>query len=217
VSQQKLSQDAMVLALPRGGVVTALEVAKAGNVPLDVVVVRKLGVPWQPELAMGAVAGSSMQVLDWDLITQFNISQADIDEAIRIERVELRRREELYRGGRPAPDLRARTVILVDDGLATGSTMLVAVRHVRACKPGRIIVAVPVGSEEGCQRIRKEVDDLVCLATPAVFMAVGEWYTDFRQVTDQEVQLLLEESHKHIDAAEELEHHRPASPVFARR
>ncbi len=217
LSLHKLPENSIVLALPRGGVPVGFEVASAVQAPLDVVGVRKVGVPWQPELAMGAVAGASVEVLDWDLITQLNIAQADIDAAIRAERIEVRRREELYRGGRRTPEIRSKNVVLVDDGLATGSTMLVAVRFARTRKPKKITVAVPVGTEEACKRISREVDDLVCLATPAIFTAVGEWYTDFHPVTDEEVQRLLEENRKHFDAAEELDHPRTHAPVSSWR
>jgi len=202
-----LSADVVVLALPRGGLPLGFEVAKALRAPLDVVVVRKLGVPWQPELAMGAIAGGSVQVLDRDLIASLRISQHDIDAAIQKERIEVERREKLYRGGRPGTDLHARTVLLVDDGLATGSTMLVAVRYVRTFKPARIVIAVPVGSTEACRRLKKEVDEFVCLATPESFMAVGEWYVDFRQISDAEVENWLAESRRQKKAAE-LELHR---------
>ena len=200
-------RDAVVLALPRGGLPVGFEIARALHAPLDVVVVRKLGVPWQPELAMGAIAGGSFELLDWDLIAKLRISRQEIDTAVRDERAELQRREELYRGGRPAPDLRSRTVVLVDDGLATGSTMLVAVRYVRSFKPARLVVAVPVGSVEACDRLAQQVDDLVCLAAPESFSAVGEWYMDFRQVSDAEVRALLEQS-RHIETPAELASHR---------
>jgi putative phosphoribosyl transferase len=194
LSKRKLPASVIVLALPRGGVPVGCEVAKALHAPLDVVVVRKLGVPWQPELAMGAIAGTSMKVLNEDLIGDLRISQAEIDAELAKERAEVERREKLYRGGRPAPELRGQTVLLVDDGLATGSTMLVAARYVRALKPAKTIIAVPVGSTEASERLKKEVDEFVCLATPEYFMAVGEWFEDFRPVDDAEVQRLLEES-----------------------
>lgn len=182
--------EAVVLALPRGGVPVGFEVAEELNLPLDVVVVRKLGVPWQPELAMGAIAGAA-EVRDIRLIRQLRIPDIEVDAVIAREQAELRRREALYRGGRPQAALRGRTVILVDDGLATGSTMLVAVRHVRAFQPARVIVAVPVGTVEACERLRQEADSVVCLAKPEPFLAVGEWYADFSQVEDAEVQSLL--------------------------
>ncbi len=188
----KLPANVIVLALPRGGLPVALEVAKKFRAPLDVVIVRKLGVPWQPELAMGAIASGSVQTLDQDLIRALRISREEIEAVIDKERAEVERREKLYRKGRPALDLRGRTVLVVDDGLATGSTMLVAARYVRSLKPARMLIAVPVGSVQACQRLKEEADDCVCLATPEPFAAVGEWYVDFRQVNDSEVQRFLE-------------------------
>lgn len=188
----------IVLALPRGGVPLAEAVARKLKAPLDVVVVRKLGVPWQPELAMGALAGTlagtptgTTQVLDHAILDHFRISNQDVDEVIVRETSEMERRERLYRGSRPAPVLKDRNVILVDDGLATGSSMLAAVRHVRAAQPRKVIVAVPVASAQACRRFHQEADECICLATPEPFYAVGEWYEDFRQVTDQEVQQAL--------------------------
>jgi predicted phosphoribosyltransferase len=208
LGSHKLPPDVIVLALPRGGVPVGFEVAKALRAPLDVVVVRKLGVPWQPELAMGAIAGGSVEVLNEELIADLRVSRQEINAAVAKERAEVERREKLYRAGRPAPKLRGRAVLIVDDGLATGSTMLVATRYVRALKPAKIIIAIPVGSREACDRLRKEADDFLCLATPEWFVAVGEWFRDFRQVSDAEVQRLLEESHHQIGQAAELEHHR---------
>jgi putative phosphoribosyl transferase len=190
---RKLSGNIVVLALPRGGVPVGWEVAKALHAPLDVVVVRKLGVPWQPELAMGAIAGGSFQTLDDELIRSFRIPREDIDAIVDRERAELARREELYRRGRPALDLHDRTAVLVDDGLATGSTMLVAARYVRSLKPRKTLIAVPVASVQACQLLKKETGDCVCLATPEPFAAVGQWYVDFRQVSDAEVQHFLEQ------------------------
>jgi len=190
----KLSANVIVLALPRGGLPIGLEVAKKLRAPLDVVIVRKLGVPWQPELAMGAIASGSVQTLDHDLIRALGISRAQIDAVIDKEKVELERREKLYRKGRPALDLRGRTALLVDDGLATGSTMLVAARYVRSQKPGRTLIAVPVASVQACERLKTEADDCICLAIPEPFVAVGQWYADFPQVTDSEVQRFLEAS-----------------------
>ena len=190
----KFPENPIVLALPRGGLPVGLEVAKTLRAPLDVVIVRKLGVPWQPELAMGAIASGSVQTLDHDLIRALGVSREEIDAIIAKERSEVERREKLYRKGRPALDLRGRTVLLVDDGLATGSTMLVAARYVRSLKPGRTLIAVPVASVQACQRLREEADDCICLAIPGSFGAVGEWYVDFRQVNDSEVQRILEAS-----------------------
>jgi putative phosphoribosyl transferase len=198
-----LPANTVVLALPRGGVPIGLVIAKMLHAPLDVVVVRKLGVPWQPELAMGAIAGGSMQVLDEELIRQLEIPQEKIDAIVAREKAEIVRRERLYRSGRPAPDLRGRTVLLVDDGLATGSTMAVAARYVRSLQPSQLIVAVPVASSQACRWMKAEADTCVCLATPEPFAAVGQWYLDFRQVSDAEVQSLLEEGRRHASLAAE--------------
>jgi putative phosphoribosyl transferase len=187
----ELPANVIVLALPRGGLPIGLEVAKTLRAPLDVVIVRKLGVPWQPELAMGAIAGGSVQTLDQDLIRALGISREEIDTVIDKERAEVERREKLYRKGRPALDLRGRTVLVVDDGLATGSTMLVAARYVRSLKPARMLVAVPVGSVQACERLKTEADDCICLSTPEPFEAVGQWYADFPQMNDSEVQRFL--------------------------
>ncbi len=203
--KRKLPPNVVVLALPRGGVPVGWEVAKALHAPLDVVVVRKLGVPWQPELAMGALAGGSVQVLNEELIADLRISRQEVSAAIAKQRPEVERREKLYRSDRPPLDLRGRVVLLVDDGLATGSTMLVAARYVRAFKPAKMIIAVPVGSSEACEHLKKEADEFLCLATPPLFGAVGEWFEDFRQVSDAEVQRLLEESRQQTEAAEALE------------
>ena len=192
LAMMKLPANVIVLALPRGGLPIGLEVAKTLNAPLDVVIVRKLGVPWQPELAMGAIASGSFQTLDHDLIQACGISPEDIDAVTTKERVEVERRERLYREGLPVLDLRGKTVLLADDGLATGSTMLVAARYVRSLKPARLLIVVPVGSVQACERLKTEADDCICLATPEPFVAVGQWYADFPQVNDAEVQRFLE-------------------------
>ena len=189
-----LPANVVVLALPRGGLPVGLEVAKALGAPLDVVIVRKLGVPWQPVLAMGAIASGSFQTLDGELIRDLGISRDEIDAVVGRESAEIARRERLYRKGRQALNLHGRTVLLVDDGLATGSTMLVAARYVRSLMPRKTLIAVPVASVQACQRLRREADNCVCLATPEPFVAVGEWYADFRQVTDTEVQRFLEQA-----------------------
>ena len=193
LSLYKVASDAVVLALPRGGVPVGFAIAERLRLPLDVVVVRKLGVPWRPELAMGAIAGS-VRVLDGWLIQELGIGNEDIDLIASREQAEIKRREELYRGGKPALDLHRRSVILVDDGLATGSTMSAAAHYVRSLKPAEVTIGVPVGSLQACERLRGEADHLVCLAMPELFVAVGEWYRDFRQVSDTEVQNLLTES-----------------------
>jgi predicted phosphoribosyltransferase len=186
-------RPAIVLALPRGGVVTGYEVAHVLGVPLDVVIVRKLGTPGVPELAMGAIA-RGVRVLNDQVIEDAGITPEQIEEVTQKELREVERRERLYRGGRPEPELEGKTVILVDDGLATGSTMQAAVQAVRAERPDRLIVAVPVAPSEICELLRPEVDELVCLATPEPFLAIGLWYNQFPQVSDAEVQDLMEEA-----------------------
>jgi predicted phosphoribosyltransferase len=193
IAVRKLPGNVIVLALPRGGLPVGVEVAEALNAPLDVVVVRKLAVPWQPELAMGAITVET-RVLDYQLIRELRISDEEVETVVAREMKEVERREKLYRGGRPAPNLRGRTVVIVDDGLATGSTMLVATRAVRSLHPERLIIAVPVGSSDACRLLQREVDECICLAVPEPFFAVGEWYTDFRQVTDDEVREMLKSS-----------------------
>jgi putative phosphoribosyl transferase len=182
--------DVLVLALPRGGVPVAYEVARALRAPLDVFLVRKLGVPGDEELAMGAIATGGVRVLNED-VTMY-IDEAVIDAVVSREQIELKRRERLYRGERPAPGVKGLTVILVDDGLATGSTMHAAVVALREMRPLKIIVAVPVAPPQSCEEFRSEVDEVVCAMTPEPFMAVGRWYADFSQTSDQEVRELLE-------------------------
>jgi len=183
-----------VLALPRGGVPVAYEVARALNAPLDVFLVRKLGVPGYEELAMGAIATGGVRVLNDQLVGGLRIPDYIVDEVAASEQQELTRRERLYRGDRPAPDVRGRTVILVDDGLATGATMLAAVKALRQQQPARIVVAVPTASPETCEQLRAEVDDIICAITPEPFHAVGLWYEDFSQTKDEEVRDLLARS-----------------------
>ena len=183
--------DVLVLALPRGGVPVGFQVAEALHAPLDVFIVRKLGVPGQPEYAMGAIASGGVRVLNDELTRQLRIPQGAIEQVARAELRELQRREHLYRADRPAPDVRGRTVLIVDDGLATGSTMLAAVRALRKQQPARIVVAVPLAAHDTCQALRREADEVVCLETPDPFVAVGLWYADFGQTTDREVQELL--------------------------
>ena len=184
--------DVVVLALPRGGVPVASEVARALAVPLDVFLVRKLGVPGHRELAMGAIASGGVRVLNSDVINWYRIPQSAIEAVALEELVELERRERAYRAGRPA-DLRGRVVILVDDGLATGSTMKAAVQAVRAHAPTRIVVAVPVAAADTCRELESVADEVVCARTPEPFSAVGLWYDDFSQTTDAEVRDLLRE------------------------
>lgn len=187
--------DIVVLALPRGGVPVAYEVAEALGAPLDVFVVRKIGLPWHEELAMGALASGGVRLLNEEIIDLYRVDRKEVDRVMRREEAELERREHLYRGDRPFPDLRNKTVILVDDGLATGSTMRVAVEALRKEGPARIIVAVPVAAAETCEAFRDVADDIVCAITPEPFYAVGLWYEDFSQTTDDEVHQLLGRAH----------------------
>lgn len=183
--------DIMVLALPRGGVPVGYEVARALDAPLDLFLVRKLGVPGQEELAMGAIAAGGVRVLNRDVVQMLKISNDVIDRVAAAEARELERRERLYRGDRPALDVRGKTAILVDDGLATGSTMRAAIAALRQMHPASIVVAVPAAAPETCEEFRQEVDDIICAFTPRPFYAVGLWYEDFSQTTDEEVRTLL--------------------------
>jgi len=185
--------DVVVLGLPRGGVPVAVEVARALHAALDVFVVRKLGAPGHPELAMGAIASGGVRVLSRDIIDELGIRAPAIDAVTARERIELERRDRLYRGGRQLPDLRDRTVIVVDDGLATGATMEAAVQAVRLCGPARVVVGTPVGAAEACHRLRRVADEVVCTQTPEPFRAVGLWYEQFEPTTDEEVISLLRE------------------------
>ncbi|ODT73838.1 MAG: phosphoribosyl transferase [Nitrosomonadales bacterium SCN 54-20] len=185
--------DVLVLALPRGGVPVAYEIARTLAVPLDIWLVRKLGVPGQEELAMGAMAGTDTLVLNKEIIKLLNIDEASIDAVIARERTELERRNKLYRRGMPAPDIQGKTIILVDDGLATGATVRAAIVSLREAGAARIVVAVPVGTTSACRKIRQEADDLVCLYTPEPFFGVGQWYDNFMQTPDEEVLALLEQ------------------------
>jgi predicted phosphoribosyltransferase len=184
--------DVVVLALPRGGVPVAYEVAKELGAPLGVFVVRKLGVPGYEELAMGAIASGGVVVLDERLVRRLGIGRTQLEDAIAREAQELERREDAYDGRRGPPKLEGKTVILVDDGLATGSTMRAAARAVRELKPDRVVVAVPVAAAETCDEFRDVVDEVVCQVTPTPFHAVGLWYDDFSQTSDDEVRELLE-------------------------
>src|SRR5947209_1472510 len=186
--------DVLVLALPRGGVPVAFEVARALHAPLDVFLVRKLGVPGHEELAMGAIATGGVRVLNEDVMRYISIPDAAIDAVAAKEQRELARREQLYRGDRPAPDVKGKTVILVDDGLATGSTMRAAAAALRQQQPARIVVAVPVSAPETCEQFKTEVDEVICAVTPQPFRGVGLWYRDFSQTTDEEVRELLEQA-----------------------
>ena len=185
--------DVVVLALPRGGVPVAYGVARALDVPLDVFIVRKLGVPGHEELAMGAIASGGVRVLNRDVLDYMPVPQRMIDAVAAREQQELERREREYRGARPPLDVKDKTVIVVDDGLATGSTMRAAVAALRKMEPRRIIIAVPIAAESTCNDFRAEgiADDVVCLRTPEPFQAVGLWYSDFTQTSDDEVHALL--------------------------
>jgi putative phosphoribosyl transferase len=184
--------DVLVLALPRGGVPVAYEVARALHAPLDVFIVRKLGLPGHEELAMGAIATGGVRVLNKEVMNYIDLPDEVIEAVATREQEELERRERLYRGGRPPPEVLGRTIILIDDGLATGSTMRAAATALRQMQPAKIIVAVPVAAPETCDEFRAEVDQVVCAVTPDPFMAVGVWYSDFSQTSDEEVRELLE-------------------------
>lgn len=186
--------DRLVLGLPRGGVPVAYEVARVLEAPLDVFVVRKLGTPGREELAMGAIASGGVQVLNPEVVRGLGISEADIERVAERERQELRRREGRYRGERPPLAVEGRTVILVDDGLATGASMRAAVVALREQRPAEIVVAVPVAAPETCAEFRAEVDKIICAETPQPFYGVGMWYDAFPQTTDEEVHRLLERS-----------------------
>lgn len=189
--------DVLILALPRGGVPVAFEVAKELNVKMDVFIVRKLGVPGNEELAMGAIASDNIRVLNEDVVMSFQIPERVIDMVAENERKELERRERAYRGDRPKPEIEGSTVILIDDGLATGATMRAAAAALKTTKnPAKIVIAVPTAAPDICEIFRKEVDEIICLATPEPFYGVGAWYEDFSQTTDKEVCELLDKARK---------------------
>jgi predicted phosphoribosyltransferase len=190
----------VVLALPRGGVPVAYEVAGGLEAPLDLFLVRKLGTPGHRELAMGAIASGGVRVLNPDVVRWYAIPDAVIDAVAQEEQYELERREDLYRDGRPPVPLAERIVMLVDDGLATGSTMRAAVEAVRQRKPSKVIVAVPVGAKETCAELAQLADEVVCARTPEPFSAVGQWYLDFSQTADDEVCRLLKEHTRRISS-----------------
>ena len=200
-------EDVLVLALPRGGVPVAFEVAKALRAPLDIFLVRKLGLPGHEELAMGAIATGGVRVLNPDVVDYLGIPASVIDAVAADELRELERRERAYRGDRPEPDVRGKTVILVDDGLATGSTMRAAAAALRQKGPARIVVAVPVSAPQTCDEYRMGVDEIICANTPEPFYGVGLWYEDFSQTTDEEVRELLEKArHGYAGDQRELAH-----------
>ncbi len=186
-------QNVIVLALPRGGVPVGAEVARALDSPLDVIGVRKIGAPMQPELGVGAIAEGGVRVLDRSILAQLRLDQAAIDQVETRERAELQRRLERYRGGRGMPELSGRTVVVVDDGLATGGTARAACRAVRQAGPGTTILAVPVAAARSLEALRDEADEVVCVQAPEDFVAVGRWYEHFDQTTDDEVIALLDE------------------------
>jgi predicted phosphoribosyltransferase len=186
--------DVILLALPRGGVPVAFEVAKELDLELDVFIVRKLGVPGYEELAMGAISSGGVKVMNMSVVDSLQISGEDIDSVVEAERKELERREELYRKGKAKLDVTGRTAILIDDGLATGATMKAAVQALRAQKPENIVVAVPTASKEACEEFAADVDKTVCLTTPEPFYGVGAWYEDFAQTSDREVCDLLKKA-----------------------
>jgi putative phosphoribosyl transferase len=187
-------QDVIVLALPRGGVPVAFEIAQALHAPLDVIIVRKLGVPGQEELAMGAIATGGIRILNKDVVQFLGIPDEVIDKIAAQELQELERRERLFRGERPAYDVGGRTVILVDDGIATGATMHAAVAALKQRQPARIIIAVPTAAPSTCDEFAVEVDEIVCVIRPEPFIAVGYWYRQFSQTSDEEVRSLLEQA-----------------------
>jgi predicted phosphoribosyltransferase len=184
--------DVLVLALPRGGVPVGFEVARRLGAPLDVFVVRKLGMPGHEELAMGAIATGGARVFNEEVVQRYRISEQAIARAIEREERELARREQLFRGSRGPPRIEGRTVILVDDGLATGSTMRAALMALHEQRPARVVVGVPVGAPETCEEFQSEADEVICAITPEPFYAVGQWYDDFTQTSDEEVHELLE-------------------------
>lgn len=195
--------DVLVLALPRGGVPVAFEVARALHAPLDVIVVRKLGVPGQEELAMGAIATGGVRILNNDVVQFLDIPDEVINKIAAREQRELERRELLYRGDRPAYDVHGRTVILVDDGIATGATMHAAVAALKQWQPARIIIAVPTAAPSTCDEFAAEVDELVCVIRPEPFIAVGYWYKQFSQTSDEEVRSLLEQANQGFPAIQQ--------------
>lgn len=194
--QYQNQQDTVVLGLPRGGVPVAAEVAQTLNLPLDILIVRKLGTPGQEEMAMGAIASGGVRTLSKELIQTLNISPSEIEAITQRELQELKRRESAYRADRAMLELHNKTVILVDDGMATGSTMKVAIQVVKQHNPARIIVALPVGSKGACMEIGQMVDELNCLMVPREFGGVGAWYDKFDRTTDEEVRHLLKQAYQ---------------------
>jgi len=195
--------NVIVLGVPRGGVPVAFEVAKALHAPLDVFLLRKLGVPGHEELAFGAIASGGVRVLDQQTVRTLGISDSDIEKTTARERKELQRRELLYRGSRPPCSSEGKIVILVDDGIATGASVLAGIRALRQMHPAKLVVAVPVAPRATCKRVADEVDELVCVATPDPFFAVGRFYDDFSQVGDEQVVELLARNHDSVALAQQ--------------
>lgn len=196
---EKYRNDAnllLILALPRGGVVVAYEVAIMLNAELDVFIVRKLGSPYQPELAMGAIAEGGILLLNDAVVNYLSISKENIENTASRELKELERRKILYRNGREPPHIKGRTVLLIDDGIATGATMKVAIRAVRRKEPAKIVAAIPVGAQSSCLELKEECDEVICVRTPESFMSVGSWYMDFEQTTDDEVREFLQKAYE---------------------
>jgi putative phosphoribosyl transferase len=194
IQQECAGEDLVVLALPRGGVPIGYQVAKALDAPLDVFVVRKLGAPTQPELAMGAIASGGVRIINQEVVRALHITPQQIEEISELETRELERREHAYRGNRNPVDLAGKCILLVDDGVATGYSMRAAVEALRQLEPKKIIVAVPVAAKDTCEQLKRHADAVVCLITPLDFVAVGQWYRHFDQTSDDEVRLLLERS-----------------------
>ena len=196
LKQQPVSEDVLVLGLPRGGVPVALEVAKALDAPMDVLVVRKLGAPFNPELAVGAIAWGGVTVYNERLLAQLGLTEQDIERMRQREQAELARREKKYRGDRPFPDVKDKAVILVDDGIATGATMEAAVEAIRLLGPASVVVAVPTAARDSAARLARRADTVVALSTPEPYVAVGAWFQRFGQVPEDEVEKLLSEGEK---------------------
>lgn len=190
------SKNTMILALPRGGVPVAYEVAKALSLPLDILIVRKLGAPGQEELAMGAISLNNVCYLNNELIDSLQVAPEELQRVIANEKLELERRNQAYRLGNVAPDVTGKTIIIIDDGLATGATMRAAISALREAKVARIIVAVPVGPFDTCTKLRSYADEVNCLYTPEYFFGVGQWYQNFQQTSDEEVQTILKHYYK---------------------
>ena len=196
------AEKPIILAMPRGGVVVAYEIAKALNAPLDVIVSRKIGAPLQPEYAIGAIAPGDIGVFNEEAISSLGITKAEIEILITHEKKEMERRIKLYRGDKPPLDLKDKVVIIVDDGVATGQTALVAIRSVRKMQPKKIVFACGVGAQDSMELLRQEADEVISLNVPKTFYAVGQWYQDFGQVTDEEVLRLLNEAEKSYSGSE---------------